>query len=387
MSKRERLPVARAKALAPAIAAACAAIESGRCIPEPLLERLHQSGLFRLLLPLSVGGEQTDPASYAAAIEELARHDASVAWNVYVANSAALIAAYLDVEAAHTIFADRGALIAWGPPNGARALAVEGGYQVSGTWQFASGCRHATWLGAHCPVVDADGSLRLGAAGRPAVRTLLFARREATLTYTWDAIGLCGTGSESYAVRELFVPEAFSCSREEPHSRREAGPLYAFTMQGLYAVGAAGVALGVARAMLDAFVDLAQRKSPRGMARMADEAMVRTDVARCEARLGAARAYLFETLASVYAHADALAPLAVAERARVRLAATHAIHEAIAVTDASYRAAGADAIVAGGAFARRFRDIHTLSQQIQARAAHFEAVGAVLLGAPPEVFF
>jgi alkylation response protein AidB-like acyl-CoA dehydrogenase len=388
MSEREALPpVARAQALAPAIAAASEAIERGRSIPEPLLARLHQGRLFRLLLPHSVGGEQTDPRSYVAAIEELARHDASVAWNVFVANSAALIAAYLDLRTARTIFADENALIAWGPPNGVRALAVDGGYRVDGTWQFASGCRHASWLGAHCLVVSAAGVLRQGAGGRPAVRTLLFPRREARIAYTWNAIGLCGTGSESYAVKDLFVPEAFSCTREDPSARREAGPLYAFTMQGLYAVGVAGVALGVARAMLDAFIALAKSKAPRGKRRLADDAVIRADVARAEAKLGAARAYLFETLASVYQHADAIAPIGIAERARVRLAATHAIHAAIAVADDSYKASGVDAIVPGGAFERRFRDIHTLSQQIQARTAHFEAVGEVLLGALPEVFF
>jgi alkylation response protein AidB-like acyl-CoA dehydrogenase len=207
-----------------------------------------------------------------------------------------------------------------------------------------------------------------------------------TLIENWNAIGLRGTGSDSYSVSELFVPEAFSCSREDPTLRREPGPLYAFTMQGLYAVGVAGVGLGVARAMLDALIALAQSKAPRGRARLADDALVRAEVARTEARLGAAGAYLRETLASVYARAEDTAPIGIADRARVRLACTQAIHEAIAVVDSSYKAAGVDAIVPGGPFERRFRDMHTLSQQIQARSAHFEAVGQVLLGAPPDVF-
>jgi indole-3-acetate monooxygenase len=388
MSQQQNLPpVARARALAAAIASASEAIEQAQRLPEPLLQGLHQARLFRLLLPRSFGGEQSEPTAYLAAIEELARHDASVAWNVFVANSSALIAAYLEPRTAQVVFQDPAAILAWGPPNAARALAVEGGYRLSGTWHFASGCREASWLGAHCLVVGANGALHLDRAGRPAIRTLLFPRRQARLISNWNAIGLRGTGSDAYSISELFVPEAFSCSREDPTLRREPGPLYAFTMQGLYAVGVAGVGLGVARAMLDALIALAQSKAPRGRARLADDALVRAEVARTEARLGAAGAYLRETLTAVYARADATAPIDIADRARVRLACTQAIHEAIAVVDASYKAAGVDAIVPGGPFERRFRDMHTLAQQIQARSAHFEAVGQVLLGVSPDVFF
>jgi alkylation response protein AidB-like acyl-CoA dehydrogenase len=379
-------PLAMARALGAAIAAAADAVESTRRIPEPLLAQLHQSRLFRMLLPRSIGGDQMEPRRYLLAIEEIARHDASVAWNVFVANSSSLIAPFFDPAVARTIFADPTTIVAWGPPNATRASAVAGGYRVSGTWDFASGCRNANWMGAHCHVVEADGSLRLNRRGRPVIRSLLFPAEQATLIDTWNTIGLRGTASDSYSVADLFVPERFSTTREEPELRRERGPLYAFTMQGLYAVGVASVALGIARAMLDAFMGLAGKKAPRGLARLADSAVVQADVARAEARLGAARAYLLETLATIYAHADDVDPIDVGDRARVRLACTNAIHGAIEVADFTYKAAGVDGIFPGSPFERRFRDIHTLSQQIQARSAHFEAVGQILLGMPPEVF-
>ena len=380
-------PVARARELGPAVAAAAAAIESAQRIGEPLLSELHKSRLLRMLMPRSVGGDQIEPQTYFMAVEEIARHDASVGWIVFVANSAALIAAFLDDEAARTIFADARSVVAWGPPNATRALAVAGGYRLTGTWEFASGCRHATWMGAHCHVSEADGSLRLNRQGRPTIRTLLFPVRQATVLDTWNVIGMRGTGSESYSVADVFVPEAFSTTREDPTLRREPGPLYAFTMQGLYATGVAAVALGTARAMLDALVALASRKSPRGLERLADNAVVQAEVARAEARLAAARAYLIEALSSTYARADDAEPIDLADRARVRLAAVNAIHGALEVATFSYRAAGVDAIYPSGPFERRFRDIHTLSQQIQARAQHFEVVGQILLGRPPEVFF
>ncbi len=193
-------------------------------------------------------------------------------------------------------------------------------------------------------------------------------------------------GLELYRVDDLFVSEAFSSTREDPTLRRERGPLYAFTMQGLYATGVAGVAFGIARAMLSEFIALASRKAPRNLGRLADDAVVQSDVARAEARLGSARAYLIETLTAIYTHADDVAPIDLADRARVRLACTNAIHAAVEVADFAYKAAGVDAIFPGSPFERRFRDMHTLSQQIQARGAHFEQVGQILLGVPPEDF-
>ncbi len=380
-------PVARARELGPAIAAASDTIERTRRIPEPLLSQLHESRLLRMLLPRSVGGDEVEPGTYFLAVAETGRHDASIAWNLFVANSSALIAPFLDSGVAQTIFADPRTIVAWGPPNACRAKAVPGGYRVSGRWDFASGCRQANWMGAHCQVVEEDGSLRLNQFGRPAVRTLLFPVSKATLIDTWNTIGLCGTASDSYSVTDLFVPEPFSSTRENPALRRDRGPLYAFTMQGLYAVGVAGVAIGIAEAMLEALVALAAKKAPRGQARLADQAAMQSGVARAEARLGAARAYVLETLASIYARADDVEPIGVRDRALVRLACTNAIHGAIEVADFIYKAAGVDAIFPGSPYERRFRDIHTLSQQIQARDSHYEAVGQVLLGNPPDVFF
>jgi alkylation response protein AidB-like acyl-CoA dehydrogenase len=375
--------VARARQLGPAIAAAANEIERTQRIAEPLLSRLHAARLCRMLLPRSVDGDEVEPWVYLRAVEEVSRHDGSVGWNVFVANSSALIAPFLAPDAMRTIFADPRAIVAWGPPNASQAIAAPGGYRVTGRWDFASGCRQATWMGAHCHVVEPDGSLRLNAAAKPTVRTLLFPVAQATLLDTWNVIGMRGTASDSYTLTDLFVPEAFSATREDPTLRREPGRLYAFPMQGLYAVGVAGVAFGIARAMLDAFEDLATRKTPRNLSRLADNAVVQSNVAQMEARLGAARAYLVETLSSIWATADEWSVIDVPARARVRLACAFAIQTAEAVADYTYKAAGTDAIFLGTAFERRFRDIHTLSQQIQSRAAHFESVGQILLGIEP----
>jgi alkylation response protein AidB-like acyl-CoA dehydrogenase len=384
-------PVARARDLARSIAAEADAIELGRRLTEPVVEELHQARLFRMLYPRSVGGDEVEPAVYIEAVGELARADGSVGWCASIANSTGLFAPYLDPAAARTVFGAPRATCAWGPPNDCRGIAVPGGYRVTGRWDFASGCRHASWMGAHGAVVEPDGSLRLNNFGRPTLRTWLFPVEQARLLDNWDPIGLRGTASESYTVEDLFVAEEFTGTREDPTLRREPGALYAFPQQTLYSVGIASVALGIARGMLDAFVELALRKTPRGTGRLADNAVIQAEVARAEARLGAGRCYLLETVTEIYRRAGQMAsidaaPIDIPDRARARLAGSNAISGAVAVANSTYKAVGVDAIFPGSPFERRFRDIHTLSQQIQSRDSHYETVGQVLLGNPPEVF-
>ena len=380
-------PIARAQRLQPAIEAHADELERTQRIPAPLLNDLHQARIFRMLMPRSVGGDEIEPWLYLRAIEELGRADGSIAWVTFVANSAALIAAFLELEPARAIFADPRTIIAWGPPNACQAKAVPGGYRVSGRWSFASGCRAANWMGAHCQVTEPDGTLRLNQHGRPTTRTLLFPAEQARLEATWNTIGLRGTASDSYSVTDLFVPEAFTSTREDPTLRRDPGRLYAFPMQGIYAVGVAGVAIGIARAMLEAFRELAGSKVPRGLKRLADSPVVQADLARNEAKLGSARAYLTETLREIWDQVAGTEIIPIPARAQVRLACAHATQTAMEVADHAYKAAGTDSIVPGSPFERRFRDIHTVVQQIQGRAAHFEAVGQILFGQIPEAGF
>jgi len=379
--------LARARALAGDIAAASDDVERTRRIPPALLDKLHGARLCRMLLPRSIDGDEISPMAYLEAIEEVARHDASVAWNLFVANSAALLAPHLTPDTAQTIYGDPRALVAWGPPNECIATVEPGGYRVNGEWSFASGCRQATWMGAHCRVQEPDGTIRSHPDGRPFILSLLFPADQATLLDTWHTIGLCGTASDSYRVENLFVSEAFTGTRETPEKRREPGALYAFPQQAIYAVGVTGVALGIARAMLEAFIELAAVKTPRGLSRLAESAGVQAGIGKAEARIGAARAYLLDNLSEIHARAPTKGAIDIPDRARTRLGCTNAIHGAVEVADWIYKAAGVSAIFPGTPFERRFRDIHTLSQQIQSRDAHYETIGRVLLGNPPGVFY
>ena len=137
-------PVQRARQLRPLIEAAAPAIERLCALTPDLLAALHDAGLFRLLLPRSCGGEEVEPAVFVAAVEEIAKGDASTAWCMSQGSGCSVTAAYIEPAVAREIFGARAAVLAWGPGGAnAKATAVEGGYRVSGTWPYASGSRHA----------------------------------------------------------------------------------------------------------------------------------------------------------------------------------------------------------------------------------------------------
>ena len=378
-------PLDRARALGPTIEAAGEEIERRRELPEPLVAALAEAGMFRLLLPRSLGGAELPPAEYVPVVEEIARHDASVAWCVGQACGCTMTAAYLAPEAAAEVFGGARGIVAWGPPGPAEARMAPGGYRLSGTWSFASGSHHATWLGAHVAVFAENGAPRLRPDGSPVFRTLLFPKAQAAMTDIWHVVGLRGTGSDSYTVNDLFVPEDHAVERSAEARPREPGLLYAFSSSNVYSAGFAGVALGIARAVIEAFVALARDKIPRGAKRtLRDNNLIQAQVAQSEARIGAARAFLLGSLGDIWCAADRTGGLSLDDNAAIRLASTWAIHQAKDAVDTLYHAAGAGAIFEENPFERRFRDIHTVIQQYQGRQSHFETVGQVLLGLGPE---
>ncbi len=378
----------RARALAPLLRAAAPRIEAERRLPEDVLAALHGAGLFRTLLPRAYGGEESDPASHVLMLEEVAAADASAAWCIGQGTGCSMAAAYVEPAVARAVWGEDGrGVLAWGM-GGAVARVVEGGFRVSGRWQFASGHGHAAWVGGHCRVQEPDGAIRCGADGQPVERTMLFPHDDAAWTVGWDVIGLRGTGSDAYAVEDLFVPAAHSVQRDTDAERRIDAPLYRFSTTHLYAAGFAGVSLGIARGLLDAFVALARDKTPRASAAtLRDSQAIQREVAEASAKLGSARAFLLETLRDCWDHAQGGGRLTLDHRAAIRLASTSAIHRAREVGDWAYAEAGATAIFASQPFERRFRDLHAASQQVQGRAAHLEAVGRHLLGLNPGLRF
>jgi alkylation response protein AidB-like acyl-CoA dehydrogenase len=381
--------IARANAVSAAVAAASDEIEASRRLPPALLDRLHEAKLFRLLLPRSSNGIETDPVTFFHVIETIARADGSTAWCLSQAGGCAMSAAYLDLPVARAIFGnDPRAVLAWGPGPKVKAIECDGGYKVTGVWAFASGGRHASWLGAHCPIFAADGSPRLEASGVPEERTMLVRAEDVEWTDIWNTVGLRGTASDQFALNDFFVRSDHSITREFDRECRESGPLYRMGSGTCYQVGFAGVACGIARGALDCFVDVARNKVARGTkSPLRDNAVVQSGLAQAEVNLRAARGFVLQSMAEIWKHLCAGALITVEQRITVRMAATHAIHKAREAVDFAYNAAGATAIFENHPLERRFRDIHTVTQQLQGQIRHFETVGAWMMGVEVDLTF
>ena len=375
--------VAEVREVAPSLAAAAPEIDRRRELPEGIVDALIERGLFRMLLPRSLGGGELLPAQYVPVVEELAKTDASTAWCINQNSGCSMTAALLAPDIAREIFGGPRGILAWGPGPG-EARVAPGGYRVTASWSFASGSQHASWLGCHVPVVESDGKPRLRPDSTPIIRTMLFPKSSTEFADIWHTIGLRGTASNQYSVKDLFVPEAYSVdvlSRRDGTATREPGLLYRFSSLSLYATGFAGVALGIARAMLEEFVVLARDKIPRGARNtMRNNNVIQAQTAQAEARLASARRWLLSSLEDITAAVSDRGHITLDERMTIRLAATFCIHTAVEVVDTLYQAAGATAIFDDNPFERRFRDVHSVAQQLQGRQQHFETVGQYLLG-------
>ena len=380
-------PLELANRIAPIIEAGAAESESRRELTATVFEALLEAGFYRLLLPRTVGGQELLPSQFAEVLERIATADGSAAWCLGQAGGCAMAAAHLPPEVAQEIFGPPRAVLAWGAGPRGQALSVEGGFDVSGTWLFASGGRQANWLGAHVPLCEPDGTPRRTESGKSLVRTMLFPAHEGKLSDVWHVMGLRATGSDNYSVDHLFVPRERSFELDGEADPSQSGVLYRFPITLVYAAGFAAVAFGLARGMLDALIDLAKSKVPqKRTSTLRDSAVVQMQVAQAEAKLGSARMYLLRSLEEIQASllSSGRPALSAEQRMRIRLASTYGINQAKEVADIAYRGAGSTAIFENDNFERRFRDMHAVTQQIQARHTQFELVGQYLLGLTSE---
>lgn len=370
--------LARARASAEEIAPLAPQIEAGRRLPAPAVDALVRAGVFKLLVPKVYGGSQAHPATMIAVIEAIARADGSAGWCTMIGATSGLMSVHLDEEIAREVYGPADAITCGVFAPMGRAVPTEGGYRVSGRWPFASGCEHSAWqMGG--TMVMGDKGPELLPNGAPDVRSVLFRADETKVIDTWDTSGLRGTGSHDIEVADVVVPRArtFSLLTGQP---KHAG--YTLPFFGVLASGVAAVGLGIARAAIDTFVTMAKTKTPPGSKRtLVHRELVQMDVARAEARLRSARAFLFEAMeeAMVATAAGTDTPQALTARARLRLAASHAAEESAAVTALVYQAGGGSAIYAKSPLQRQFRDAHVVTHHLMVSQTATTLAGRVLL--------
>ena len=346
-------------------------IDSGRRLPDELVEMLRDSGLLRAGAPAEVGGLELPPQVGLRAAEELARGDASTGWCVAIGITSTLLVAYLPPSSRDQLFGDGRGLAAgvWAPRGKGRS--VDGGVVVSGRWAFCSGICHADVMFAGCMIDEASV---------PSVVAL--PTKDLQLLDNWHTLGLRGTGSHDSVADEVFVPADRVVSIfDGPVVDR---PLYRFPPFGFFALSVAAPALGNARAAIDDLVELAGGKKGLGSTRtLAERSATQAAVAAAESALGAARALYYQAIDDAWRASqtsDNHVPVSVELRNRLRLAATHAARTSADVVRTMYDLAGGTAIYDTSPLQRRFRDAFTATAHFQVNEASRELPGRILLG-------
>ena len=374
-------PLEIARALAPKIRARAAEVEAARQLPKDLVMDIANAGLFKVAVPEAEGGMGADIMTTLQVIEEVARADGSTGWCLAMGINTFRQSAQLAPEVRREIFYSDPIGVSAGSANPrGRAVAVPGGYRVTGHWFFASGCMHSSAVHGACKVFDGD-TPRLGPTGEQEVRIAFFYPKSlARIIDTWDVSGMRGTGSHDIEVEDLFVPEERTFSAAERRAR-VTGPINRMHGFDLAGCGFCCVGLGVARAALDTFAELAQQKVPRGSSDLLrDRGTVQAIVGEAEATFRAGRALLFDVVEDMWRTVLASQAITERQRADLRLAMTHAAQRAAKATHMVCAAAGTTSIFASSPLERYARDAEVVTRHNQLQAANYEAVGRTVLG-------
>jgi alkylation response protein AidB-like acyl-CoA dehydrogenase len=374
-----------ARNLEPLVASLRDRFDRDRQMPQSLVQAIGDAKLFTMWLPRALGGPELPPVPFLKVIEELSRQEGSVGWSTVIPAGYARLAGAMSLDAATEIFGSgRSVLVGTLNPTG-KAVAVSGGYQVTGRWSYGSFIAHSQWVLGNCVVHDDTGP-RKNADGGPELRLCIFPRASTEVLDIWHVGGLRGTGSNDFQVTDLFVPEekavplvGFSPPPVQP------GPLYTVPMPTTFVACIATVALGIARAAIEALIEVAAAKTPTGSSSvMRERPVYQIDLAKAEALVRSGRAFLFDELGARWDDAVAGRPITMRNRAVVRLASWQATQNAIQAVDLMYACGGGTSLFEGGRLERCFRDVHAAGQHVAvATQSNLEPVGRVMFGLDP----
>jgi indole-3-acetate monooxygenase len=360
--------VERARELLPLLNEHAEANDAAGELAEPVVEALHDGGFFGMWVPRSVGGSELMPLESLQVIEELTYGDPSVGW-VHMAAGLAIGtgAAFLGDEAVAQLFGgERFPVIAGQGTRPGTAIEQDGGHLLSGDWSFASGIKHSGYIHT-AGLVEATGDLRI----------FVLPVAQATLIDNWNVLGLRGTGSIDYRIRDVFVPREWSHPALIETSTRGGG-FYGLGIIGIAMICHSGWALGMGRRLLDELRALVRQKAGRPGQFVESDSFLE-GLAKAEGTYRAARALVRETWADVEATLERGEPLSVREHTLIRLALTHATWAVHDVCMFVYKSGGTTALRAG-TIQRLFRDMHAGTQHVTSSPPVIQACGRELAG-------
>ena len=371
--------LAAATALAPLIRAEVPEMDRLRTLSPAVVEGMREAGVFRMTTPRDWGGPELDPMQQFEVIEALSAADGSVGWCAYINSTSGYFTSFIDQDVAHGLYPSLDIPTGGMPVPIGRAERVAGGYRLSGRWSFGSGVKHCGWMVCGAAVYR-DGEPQRLPDGSPEPVNCFVSSEDFTVIETWDAMGLRATGSHDFTVTDLFVPEERCFDLFRSPVTRDT-PLVRFST--MYLFNHAPVALGIARAAIDAYAEvLATKGTPWGPLR--DQEFAVAALATAQGEVDAARVYCLDTLADIHATAIARTPFSLKQRARFRLAITHSHRAAVAAVDGVFLAAGTSpAVRLPSVLERCFRDVHVANQHTIASPHTYGQIGSMLLGQEP----
>ena len=370
--------LAKAQGLFDLIGEEAARSETDATLSPRVVEAFHETGLFGLMVPKELGGEEADLPTVIAVYEEVSRADGSAGWTLLAnATTSSFAGAYTGPAAVAEMFAD-GIAVAAGQfsPRGT-AVRSDDGYVVSGRYSFGSGSGHSPWIGGGALELR-DGELVPAPSGLPMIRAYFVPRERVEFLDNWDVMGLAGTGSYDYEVPEQTIHEdfAFDLINAEP---RRGGPVYRLGVLGLTAAGHAAFSLGVGRRAMEELTRIVLTKHRLGADPLRDQQLFRHDYAIHDAALLSARAFVYESFATVQDTLDAGDDPTSVQRARLRQSTTYATRVATDAARFAYTAAGTDAL-RPTVLQRCFRDLHASTQHLMVDNNTLTDTTRVLLG-------
>lgn len=349
--------------IGPVLEANAATDDAASQLTPETFEALRSLGVSHLLVPEAMGGAQLPPRQVLEVIEAITWYSGSAGWVASVHQGiTAMSAAYLPDSATSRLFGPgiENRFAGQGAPFG-MLKKVEGGYRLTGKWNYGSGFSHATWSHSAALVDDGTGKPQKDENGRPIILCAHAPIPEHKQLGNWDVMGLKGTGSIDYAAEDLFVPDdlVFPIATAEPQNLRE---LFSVGVAGLAALGHSGWALGAARRMLHEISQFALARTGRaGLVGESDKFWF--DYARAEGRVRAARALVMEVWADIEATVEGGSTVSTRQITLAHLAKCE-IHDAgEAACNFAYKASGGAGLRAG-TIQRVFRDMMTAVNHI-----------------------
>lgn len=368
-------PVARARALQALVRANSAKAEADANPVGEVVRAMSDAGLYLVCAPACYGGAEADPATTIDVIAAISEADGATGWVLMIGlETVGLGLALLPPEAAEDLLAETPRPVFCGAlnPRGV-ARAVPGGYVVSGQWPFASGCMQADYFWGMCVNADDPNDLL----------EVIVPRSGYEVLPTWQVNGLRGSGSHDVAVEDLFIPDK-RVTRTRGRRPVHEGTLFQLPQFSRLAYNKVGVSLGIARAAIDAFVELCSEKTPRLSATLLrDRPRAQLAVAEAEAAVRSARAFVLDVCAEQWATVAAGGRSDRRERAMVRLACSHACQEAARAVSLLCVAAGTSPNPVDSVLGRCARDVVVVPQQLMVAPHFIEAAGRVFLGLDP----